>query len=334
MINMQKISVEKLSEAVKNFKNLTIGVVGDIMLDRFIFGETERISPEAPVPIVRQKKEIYTPGGAGNVANNLKALGSQVYLIGLMGDDRAGKKLSDIFKKKKINIQGSIFSNSRPTTEKIRVIARNQQIIRIDREEGSEADKKVEKKIVNFLDRNISRFDCLVISDYVKGLVAVGLAKKIIKLANKHKIPIVVDTKNKNISHFKNIKIITPNKTEAQAITGEKDTVKAGKKIVKIVASSVLITEGSQGMRLFENGHIRKLPALAREVYDVTGAGDTVASVLALAIASGLSLSESVHLSNLAAGIVVGKIGTATLETIEILENLPGQAEKISRKNG
>ncbi len=314
--------MEKIIKIIDNFKGKRIGVIGDLMLDYFIWGDVKRISAEAPVPVVLTKKESFRPGGAANTANNIAALGGDVLIIGVVGDDMPGKQLVQELKKRKINVSGILKDKNRPTIQKTRIIAQGQQIIRVDKEKNSNIGRRQEEKTINFIKSQIEKLDGLAISDYVKGFVTKNIAREIINLAREYKKPIIGDTKPKKASYFKNITVLCPNSEEAIEISGIKDIKKTGRKIQKQLNCNVLITQGSQGMTLFEGNKIKHFPIKAKEVFDVVGAGDTVTAVISLALTSGANLKEAVLIANYAAGISVGKIGTAVVSPEELKKEL------------
>lgn len=315
-----------LSKIVGKFPKQNICVIGDLMADYYIFGDTNRISSEAPMPVVLVKEEKMVPGGASNVAANVAALGGKVTLIGLIGEDSAGKELMKELRRKKINTTGIICNGKYPTIQKFRVIARGQQLVRYDKETPKPINKILEKRILKFIENNIQDWDVIVASDYAKGLFSKSLAKKFFAIARKYKKPIVSDPK-KNFSFFKGSLVMAPNKNETEEIIGKsmlgkKDLGWAGRYLSKKFNSNILITLGSEGMMLFENKKSFYFPSLAKEVFDVTGAGDTVMAGLALSLASGATLKQAAQIANLAAGIVVGKIGTATVSSSELINSL------------
>ena len=311
-----------LTKIVEKFKDKRIAVIGDLMLDTFIFGDTDRISPEAPVPVVLVSHEIDVPGGAGNVANNIISLGGNACVFGLLGEDIAGNKLFDYFQKNNIDISGIIKDKNRYTIQKSRVISRSQHVVRIDREVNKHIENHIEKELFNKLKDRIKEWDIIVIADYMKGLLTGNLITNIINLARKFKKLTIADTKPKHAAFFKNIYLLTPNKKEAQEMSGVEHIKKSGRKIQKKLSCNVLITQGADGMTLFKSDKILHIPSKAKEVYDVSGAGDTVSAVLALSLASGATLEESSIIANHAAGIVVGKTGTATLSKEELINDL------------
>lgn len=301
------------------FKDKTVIVLGDVMLDRYIFGESERISDEAPVPIVRVDKEKFVPGGAGNVAMNISSLGGRAILIGATGNDEAGDIL-----KKELKARNIIFYNfsNRTTNQKIRVLARGQQLVRVDYESfKNPLSSPSLQKFKQLLFQKMSEADIIVISDYAKGVISNHTASLILQYSQQRKIHAIVDTKPNHVTFFKDAYLFTPNSKEAAAMSGSDNTMNAGRILQKKLQSNILITEGSHGMTLFEGNSVTHLPTKAREVFDVTGAGDTVVAALALAIASKMTLQDAAEIANHAAGIVVGKVGTATVSIKELQES-------------
>jgi len=314
--------MKNLIKIIDNFNGKKIGVVGDVILDHFIRGDVERISPEAPVPVVSVKGEDFIPGGSANTANNIAALGGLVSVVGIIGSDSAGEKLVAKLNEKRINAVGLIIDKKRSTIQKVRVVANGQQVVRFDRETTDNISVQQEKKAIAFVSQNIKDWDGVVISDYNKGFVTDNLAKEIIKLAKKFGKPIIGDTKPEHASYFKNIDLLTPNNKEAVAMAGTKDIKKAGVIIQKQLNCNVLIKRGPQGMTLFEGSSVKNFPTKAREIFDVVGAGDTVAATIILALVSGASLSQAAIIANYAAGIVVGKPGTAVVNPEELRRGL------------
>jgi len=280
------------------------------------------LSPEAPVPVVLVKKECFIPGGAGNVAANISALGGEVSILGLTGKDSAAEILTQEFKKRNIDVAGIIRVENKPTTQKIRIIAGTQQVARVDKENCDYIDCRLEEKLIEFVSSQIKEWDAFVISDYAKGLITEDLSLKIIDIANKHKKSIICDAKPKHFRYFKNITLLKPNNKEASEMADTDDMNKAGKFLQEQLASDVLITQGSQGMTLFCGDKITHFPTQAKEVFDIAGAGDTVVAGLALCMASGANMEDASFISNLAAGIVVGKLGVATVSKEELISAL------------
>ena len=325
---MKTTEKQRLKNILKNFKGQKIIVVGDVMLDHFIKGSVSRISPEAPVPVVAVNNEFYVAGGAGNVAVNLAALGAHPVMISVIGQDLGGEMLKDYLQSHGTDISGISIDKARPTTQKIRVMAEQQQIVRYDRESKQVISPSIARECINSFEREIKTAKGVVLSDYGKGMLSDQNIQHIIEQCRKRKIPVCVDPKLDNFKKYKNITCMTPNTKEAwegvgeTPKTGEEAMEKLGNKILKMLnASSILITRSADGMSLFEKG--KKQPttirATAKEVYDVTGAGDTVISVFTLALAAGASLKEAAILSNFAGGIVVEKSGTATTTVQELV---------------
>lgn len=320
------IDVKRAQQLISNFKNLKIAVVGDIILDKYLWGEVERISPEAPVPIVDVKRETVSLGGASNVANNIVSLEAKAYMIGVIGNDENGKTIEKLLQEKGI-IPLLVKDKSRPTIEKTRVIAVSQQLLRIDRENRNPLNETVERRIIDQIKEIKDEVDGFIVSDYGKGVVNKNIMEYIKSLGK----PVFVDPKPSNFYLYKDITIMTPNRKEAyESIKAEKNTPveEVGKTIMKqLNLKQLLITLGADGMALFEEEKVIKIPAKARKVFDVTGAGDTVISVLALAKLSGGTWEESATIANYAAGYVVGEIGTATVDQETLVETIKGQKE-------
>lgn len=311
---------DRLKDALKQFERKRILIVGDVMLDKYIVGDVERISPEAPVQVVHVKQEYSMLGGAANVANNISALGGKASLIGIIGDDDAGKTLTGICKEKNIIFHPIISDNAR-TTQKIRVLSQNQQLIRMDYEDGK---INAQEELIKRIRRNVGDADIIVISDYAKGVISKGVMDYINKQSKSFKRKIIVDPKPINSKLYKNVYLITPNAKEASEMYGKKINIsRIGQNLSRELSSNILITRGEEGMSLFEkNKKTVKIPTRARQVYDVSGAGDTVLATLALCIASRLDLQTSSEIANYAAGIVVGKVGTATTTREEIISQM------------
>ena len=316
-----------LQRYLPKFGSTRVLVLGDLMLDHYIWGIVSRISPEAPVPIVNVSKETLLPGGAANVAHNICTLEGKVSLCGVIGRDEAGAILLNLLKESLHDAAGVVIEEGRPTTTKTRVIAHNQQVVRFDREKRDEISKPVRQTILATIKEQIDRTDCLVVSDYAKGVVTPSLMKEIMILAKPAGIPVVVDPKVGHFSYYRGATIITPNHLEAARaakieIEDEETLRQAGFTLMdQMQGEAVLITRGEHGMNLFErDGKITHIPTVAKEVYDVTGAGDTVVSVLALALAAGANFVEASKLANFAAGVVVGIVGTSTVRQEELLK--------------
>jgi D-beta-D-heptose 7-phosphate kinase/D-beta-D-heptose 1-phosphate adenosyltransferase len=322
---------EKIKEAFARFPETKILVIGDIIIDHFIWGSVSRISPEAPVPVVNVTGENLLLGGAANVLNNIYALGGKATICGLIGQDIMGDHLLELLEDLGSPTNGIIRSASRPTTKKTRIIAQHQQVVRFDREKTGDLEKENLDNLLDFIDKNISSFQAVIISDYSKGIISGELMSSLMeKLKSRPDIPVIVDPKPKNIERFSGATLLTPNSHEAELmagieITDEESLSKAAHIIQdRLKVDALLITRGEAGMALFEKGKAPFLiPTVAKEVFDVTGAGDTVIASLALARAAGLSFEEAALVANQAAGIVVGKLGTATTSREKIIGTLP-----------
>lgn len=315
---------------IERFEDTRLLVVGDVMLDQFIRGSCSRISPEAPVPVVQVTQESFMPGGCGNVATNLASLGAKVEVLGLVGDDAAAARLSSEFASKGIGTSRLICDPLRVTSQKCRVVAEHQQVVRFDHETRAPMTPKLEQTLLERLEEALPAAQAVILSDYGKGVVTPKVIKAAISGARKRSIPITVDPKIEHFAQYKGVTCLTPNLNEAWSGMrrtphgGEAELVKLARDIQKLLRSeSVLITRGPEGMTLLEKtGRLTHIPTVAKEVFDVTGAGDTVISVLTLALACGAGLREAAVLANHAAGIVVGKLGTAVTTVHELKEAL------------
>jgi D-beta-D-heptose 7-phosphate kinase/D-beta-D-heptose 1-phosphate adenosyltransferase len=314
---------------ISKFDRCHLLVVGDLMLDEYLWGDVDRISPEAPVQVVSINNEDFALGGAGNVVNNIVALGAKVSIVGVIGTGRNGQLLLNKFNELGIDTAGIIEEPGRTTTQKTRIIAANQQVLRIDRETDKTISDSTINKITRFMEDNIARVDVILISDYGKGLITKDLLSRVISCAQTHKKMVFVDPKGLDFSKYSGASLLTPNKKEAALASGvdivnESSLEIAANNILhNIHLDKLLITCGKEGMVLFEkNRSPYRVRAEARQVFDVSGAGDTVLAVLGLAVASGLSIKDSVGVANTAAGIVVGKVGTATVSKQELASAL------------
>jgi len=315
-----------LGNTLDQFKNQKILVIGDLILDHYAFGTVDRISPEAPILIVNVTNESYVPGGAANTANNITALGGQAYIAGIVGKDHPATILKDKLCELNITIDGLFVDTEKPTIRKERIIGHGQHMLRVDREKTDGYNEKTEKKLIDYTKNIIDEVDVIVISDYAKGTITEKLASEVIYLCKKHNKPIIVDPKPKNISFYREATLVTPNQKEASIITGIENklenVVLMGEQLKKMLNSNILITQGKHGASLMElNGDITYIPTEAKEVCDITGAGDTAVGTVALELAAGADLKEAAILANYAAGIVVGKVGTATT-TVEEIKSL------------
>lgn len=305
-------------------------VVGDVMLDEFLWGRVVRISPEAPVPVVEITSQTFHLGGAANVASNVRSLGGQAAVAGVVGRDPAGKQLRDALVRVGVEDALTLDDTGRPTTHKTRIIAHHQQVVRADREEAGEIGAALEDALGDALRRAARGAGAIILSDYQKGVVTRRLMKTVLDAARREGVPLLVDPKVRHFALYRGAAIVTPNQMEAEQATGVRlrdagGLRDAGAKILKALrCRAVLITRGEHGMALFEQDKKPvEIPTAARQVFDVTGAGDTVIASLALALAAGATLPEAAMLANYAAGVVVGKIGTATVSPDEVLAAIP-----------
>jgi len=318
---------KQLRQAMARFNEARVLVVGDIIVDHFIWGSVSRISPEAPVPVVDVTHENLLLGGAANVLHNIYAMGGGGALCGLIGADAMGDHLLSLLAELGSPTSGIIRSPNRPTTLKTRIVAQHQQVVRFDREKTGAPGPERQAEFCRFLDDNLDGFDAVIVSDYHKGMVNQGFMTHLGERVRKRGLPMIVDPKPHNPERFRGAGIITPNLHEAErmagmAIKNEEDLLAASRYLQgKLDCGAVLITRGEAGMALYEKGKpLFTIPTMAREVYDVTGAGDTVIATLAMGLAVGLSAPEAATLANFAAGIVVAKLGTATASTAELIE--------------
>ncbi len=323
----QSVSQKALRQYLQRFPQASLLVIGDLILDHYVMGRVSRISPEAPVPVVHVESETLRLGGAANVFNNILALGGKADLCGVIGADESGRLLLKELGKSRSGRGGVIIDHDRPTTRKSRVIAHNQQIVRYDMEGRQELKGTLQKRLLRYVESRIRELSCIVVSDYAKGVVSSALMAELTRMAALRKIPVIVDPKVEHFGYYKGVTVITPNHleaTQAAGLHGDDDqTINQAGAVIRqrLGCQSVLITRGEKGMSLYEGeGTSWHLPTQARQVYDVTGAGDTVIGTLALALATGASMREAATLANHAAGIVVGMVGTATVTPKQLLE--------------
>ena len=318
-------------DQVKSFlariPDLRVLVIGDLMLDEYIWGRTERISPEAPVQVVDVERAELRLGGAGNVINNLLTLGCEVQVLTVLGDDADGHSLRQMFESKKIATTGIVSEKSRTTSRKTRILAGNQQMLRIDRESREPLAAAAEKLLIKQLGELITSCHVVLVSDYLKGLLTEGFLKEIITVGKTFGVPVVVDPKGDNYNKYQGATVLTPNRKEAQVasgvtITDEHSLLRSGRLLrADLDLDALVLTRSEEGMSLFyRDGDETHLPTEAREVFDVSGAGDTVLALLGLGMGAGLTIEESARIANLAAGIVVGKVGTSTVSGEELID--------------
>jgi rfaE bifunctional protein kinase chain/domain len=324
-MNLPAVGVARARALLERTSDLRVLVVGDVMVDRFVVGNVTRISPEAPVPVVRFRSEHTRLGGAANVAQNLAALGARVSLVGMVGADRTAERLRQLLAASRIGCDGLVEDPARPTVEKVRVVTeRNQQVARIDYEEDADAGGDVETRLVDAAERLGAGATVLLVSDYLKGAVTARVMSSLVELKQRG-APLLVDPKIPHLGCYAGATLITPNTLEAETATKLRIRTDEDARLAALAfrrdarCDAALITRGEHGMWLSSAGAEGSIPSVAREVSDVTGAGDTVVATLAVALAAGASLTEAAVLANYAAGVVVGKFGPATLTTEELL---------------
>jgi rfaE bifunctional protein kinase chain/domain len=342
-------SVPRLKRWIPRLRGKRIGVAGDLMLDRYLWGTASRLSPEAAVPVVDFVEQSECLGGAGNVAANLAALGAKVEVFGAIGNDEPGRALQKCLRVANINDKGVIADSKRVTTVKTRIIARHQQVVRVDQERREPLSAETQEKLLRFLFTALKHLDALVLSDYDKGLISDDFADRILSAAHQLNVPVFVKPKTSRLYAYRGARVIVCNAKEAgffvtRSLAGEKSVEEAGRALLAhFGCGAVVITRGEKGMSVFEESSPRSTHiaatgfevtyarvgqpgiehgATGRQVFDVTGAGDTVLSVLALAVAAGASLADSAMLANTAAGVVVGKLGTASVSPQELIHAL------------
>jgi D-beta-D-heptose 7-phosphate kinase/D-beta-D-heptose 1-phosphate adenosyltransferase len=310
-------------------------VVGDLMLDHYVWGCVNRISPEAPVPVVDVESETYRFGGAANVSYNVMSLGTNVIPVGIIGDDLQGEILKEIFDEKGISSEGLVIDKERPTTVKTRIIADSQHVVRTDREIRHGIHNNTQQKILDFIEHHLENIDSLILEDYNKGLLVPNLIHAIIKMAQSHQIKILVDPKFDQFFEYKGVTLFKPNRKEVADKLGvrlesEDALQRAGEELLsRLQCEALLITLGGEGMALFEQGEpFRKVPTQAIKVHDVSGAGDTVIATIAVALAAGANFKEAATIANHAAGIVCGEVGIIPIDHNRLLEVLMDEIDK------
>lgn len=332
---MKALSLKRVREILDASLNTRLLVVGDLMLDQFVWGNVRRISPEAPVPVVEFERESFMPGGAANVARNLTALGLSTELFGIVGHDDTARRLKQLLIDQRVICQGVLGDRTRPTSIKTRIIAQHQQLVRVDREESHPLNRKALARLLEAIEERIYQADAVIVGDYGKGVVTQPLLDRLKEICRERGVWLSLDPKPINRLDLTGLSLITPNRKEAFELAGRIDGTRAphpleDKNLLAVVEdlisrlqpAALLVTLGDQGMLLCRRGtppyHI---PTVAQEVFDVSGAGDTVIASFTLAVAAGASPEEAAIISNHAAGVVVGKIGTATLTADELVQS-------------
>lgn len=317
---------KRLAELISSFPDKKILVIGDLMLDEYLWGKVARISPEAPVPIVEITSESIRPGGAANVAGNIASLGGKPVLVGVVGDDLSGKKLLDLIADLGLSRSSIVKTNDRHTTQKSRVIAHSQQVVRVDRETTGALGDETKGRLLSEVRKNISGVDGVVLEDYDKGVFAGGLVEEVIQAAKDAGKFCAADPKREHFFDYKGVSLFKPNQREAEAVLGVRikgvtQLEECCRELMsRLDGSPILMTRGSEGMVLLDDEGFWSVPALLKEIYDPSGAGDTVIAVMSLAVAAGASLREAAVIANCAASVEVSKFGTAVLTRQELLE--------------
>lgn len=326
-LNGTRIDRSRMKSLIDGFPEVKVLVLGDIMLDRYLRGNVERISPEAPVPVVSVNDETVRLGGAANVAANVTSLGAQVRLLGVVGEDRFAGQLREALRENGMDESGLVTDPSRRTTVKTRIVAGSQQVVRIDRENTDEISSEIVADLISSVEETIEELDGIIISDYGKGVITLGLLTKLISMAAEKSKFIAVDPKEVHFKNYRGVSVITPNHHEAGFVSGRRIADEAileqvGRQLlVELELESLLITRGEKGMTLFEkDGAKTDIEAEARTVFDVTGAGDTVIASLTVAKSSGATMKEAAFISNMAAGLAVGRFGTARISREDLLK--------------
>jgi D-beta-D-heptose 7-phosphate kinase/D-beta-D-heptose 1-phosphate adenosyltransferase len=324
-----RLELPRLRKIVRGFAQVRLLVVGDVMLDEYLWGDVERVSPEAPVPVVHVRRESRALGGAGNVVRNVVAMGAHCQFCAVVGDDAAGDRIVDLLKELGVDAGGVVRDASRPTTRKTRVEARSQQLLRYDRETDAAIGGAAARRLVAAIDAALERADGLVFEDYAKGVLAPAVVRQVLRRCRARELFVAVDPKDA-VTPYRGASLVKPNLRELEQLTGVRvrgpaDLARAAAKLQRqLGGADVIVTRGAQGMSIFQAGQPpRDVASAAFEVFDVQGAGDTAIAALALAVLAGGSLAEAAAIANAAAGVVVGKVGTATATPAEIEAELP-----------
>lgn len=333
MVNFEK---KRLDQIFENFINKKIAIIGDLMLDVYIWGKVGRISPEAPVPVVEVQEESYRFGGAANVGMNVKSLGGIPILIGVIGYDKEGTIIDALMEENDFDKSGIFIDDERPTTVKTRIIAHSQHVVRIDKEDRSNISEEMENKILDYLNSNKNNIDGIILEDYNKGVLTKSLIHQIIEFARSNNIIITVDPKFENFFEYKNVTLFKPNRKETEDALGirldsEERVIEAGNKLKeKLNPEYLLLTRGEKGMSLFgKDGFLNTIPTRARKVADVSGAGDTVIATITMALVAGAEIKEAATISNLAAGLVCEEVGVVPVNRELLYQTLVNYRKKV-----
>jgi rfaE bifunctional protein kinase chain/domain len=318
---------DRLRSLFGAFTGKRIAVVGDLMLDRYYWGSVARISPEAPVPVVEVESESTRLGGAANVANNVASLGGIPLMVGVIGDDEAGKAFQALAGDGGFPLDGVLVDPARPTTVKTRVIAHHQHVVRVDKEVKQDVGEQIQERILDVLRRHIGTLDAIILEDYNKGVIVKNLIRELVEFARRSRKTVTVDPKFNNFFEYKQVTVFKPNRKETEEALGarlhdQRSVEQAGRTLMeRLQAESVLLTLGESGMSLFErSGETTHVPTAARKVADVSGAGDTVISTLTMALAAGASIKEASTLANFAGGVVCGEVGIVPIDRSLLLQ--------------
>lgn len=318
---------QELITLINNMQQKRVLVIGDLLLDKYIWGTVDCVSAEAPVAIARVEKETYVPGGAANVANNIIGVGGKAQLMGIMGNDKARDTFISELTKRGIGTTQILFDEKKPTIQKIRIMAQQQQLLRVDYEDTTYLENICEEKFLSHLEEAKGFFDALVVSDYAKGVITSRLMEGVLAFCKKNNVGLIVDPKPKHKAFYLGASVVTPNHKEACELAGVSITndddqiISIGRKLQQELQTNVLLTRGEKGITVFDGSFEPvTISTHAKEVYDVTGAGDTVVAITTLALCAGATLTQAATLANIAAGIVVGKLGTATVNAQELVE--------------
>lgn len=331
------ISSTKVQSILKRSKGSKIAVIGDVMLDKYVYGDISRISPEAPVPVIDTNRTEYKLGGAANVANNIKTLDAEPVLIGVIGNDHDAIEYLKVMKSLKLSTIGIFKDSSRPTTAKTRVISHSQHVLRVDNEKKHDLSSALRQKIITFIKKNIKKFNAVILQDYNKGVLNTELINHVLQICKKAGKPVYVDPKFRNFFEYKNVMVFKPNRKEVSDIlAGSIDNLHsstiAGKTLIdKLNCEFLVLTRGEKGMMLFdkEKGKtvVLNIPTKARKVADVSGAGDTVIAAIAVALAGGATMIEAVTIANISAGIVCEEVGIIPIYKKALLDSVNGKAK-------